>query len=70
MNCFIFFDTCARRRYVLSADKTTESGSGKFLSAGEKIIPDHMVRAGAMFDASSNREAGSRVPSPTGRGNL
>jgi len=33
--------TGTRRRYVLPAGKTTESGSGKFLSDGEKIIPDH-----------------------------
>ncbi|HCC67461.1 TPA: hypothetical protein DEQ22_02685 [Candidatus Nomurabacteria bacterium] len=39
-NCFGFF-SCARRSYVFSVEKTSESGSGKFLNDGEKIIPDH-----------------------------
>ncbi len=40
MNCFIFFDTCPRRRHVLRALKTAELGSRKFCFDESKIIRD------------------------------
>lgn len=41
MNFFIFFNACARRKHVLSTDKTAQSGSRKFPSDDEEIICDY-----------------------------
>jgi hypothetical protein len=42
LNCFRFFQTCAGRKYVFSAKKTTEAGSRKFRFDENEIICDHI----------------------------
>lgn len=44
MNCFIFFDTCPRRRRIPIVIGTAESGLRKFLSGGEEIICSDTIK--------------------------
>ncbi len=45
LNCLRFLRLCAGRKHVFSAEKTAESGSGKFASGDEQIIPDHKAKS-------------------------
>jgi tRNA nucleotidyltransferase (CCA-adding enzyme) len=43
LNCLRFSRLCARRKHVFSVEKTAESGSWKFVSDDEQIIPDQKI---------------------------